>query len=119
VQPELDRRTVERVARAALEAPEAVVLDYRVTPLAYDSYLPGRSVVRVEGRARIDEAERAWSAIRKSTESPGRIQKAPSERAHREALAYQSGLLREANGLGAPRAFLIEVRDDRSVPASS
>jgi hypothetical protein len=112
--PTADAATIERIARAALESPDATLLDHTTVPLEYDAYLPGRTVFKVEGSAAVDGARRTWAAIRKWTDSPARTPSAPAERGRREALAYDSGLLSDIAPLRAPRALSAELRDDGS-----
>src|SRR5207237_5054815 len=90
-------------------------LDHHVEPLDYDAYLPGRTVSRVVGRARLDGRVRTWSAIRKWTDAPSRTPSAPIERADREVRAYRSRLLDGIAGLRMPRAYTIERDTQGSV----
>jgi hypothetical protein len=107
--------SVERICRLALEDPALTLLDERVEPVAYDAYLPGRTVTRVVAHARSRGRDVEWSAIRKWTDAPSRTPTAPSERAHREALAYRSGWLDRVGDLRMPEAFDVELDADGEV----
>jgi hypothetical protein len=110
-----DRSEVQTIARAVLAEPDALLLEARVAPLAYDVYLPGRSLERVVGRARVRGEELEWSVIRKRTGSAAEAPPALIERARREARVYGSGLLDDLGALRAPRAHRIEVAEDGAV----
>ena len=110
-----DDAQLTRVARRALDDPRATLLDYKVSPLAYDAYLPGRIVARVNGEAAVGGHRAPWSAILKWTDSPATTPTAPVERARREAFAYDSGLLDLTGELRAPRAYDVEVAEDGHV----
>lgn len=112
---DLDHDSLTRIARLALDAPEAMLLDHRIVPLDYDAYLPGRTVSRVAGWAAVGGIERSWSAVLKWTDSSATTPAAPVDRGRREALAYRSGMFGEAGGLRVPRAYEIELGDDGHV----
>ncbi|HET7472519.1 MAG TPA: phosphotransferase [Candidatus Limnocylindrales bacterium] len=88
------------VAELALGRPVGAAAIERRTSVAYDPYLPGRSVERVDGVARLADGETgSWSAIVKRTEGPG------LRAARRELDAYRLGIAdaRPVSGLRAPR----------------
>ena len=112
---QLDEAQLTRVARRALDSGQATLLDHEVSPLPYDAYLPGRTVARVHGHAVVAGQRASWSAILKWTDAQATTPRAPVERARREALAYQSGLLDLDGELRAPRAYEIDLADDGRV----
>ncbi len=112
---ELDDAQLTRVARRALDAPGASLLDYALVPLEYDAYLPGRIVARVDGHVAVGGRTKRWSAVLKWTDSPATIPSAPIERARREALAYGSGVLEPSGSLAVPRAYDIDLAADGHV----
>src|SRR3954447_18661327 len=117
----LDEPTVDGVPHALEDVlhvalgDEAQLVEAHVEPLAYDAYLAGRVVQRVAVRVAVGGEVRAWSAIHKWT-APSPVAPAPLvERAHREALAYGSGLLDDLGALRVPRAYRIDVDDAGAV----
>ena len=111
----LEESQVTRVARRALDAPHATLIDFAVEPFAYDAYLPGRVVAAVTGQADVAGRPAPWGAVLKWTDSPAIEPRAPVERARREALAYRSDLLRASDALLVPEAYEIELSGDGHV----
>ncbi len=111
----LDDALLTRIARRALGAPEATLVDHEIVPLDYDAYLPGRTVARVTGHAEVEGRPVPWSAVRKWTDSPVTTPTAPIEGGRREARAYRSGILDLERGLRVPRAYEIDLADDGHV----
>ncbi len=108
----LDRATLTPIVRRALKRDAADLLMWRWSPLAYDVYLPGRTLVRFIGTATVDGGEVPWSIVLKRTRPPQDIDKASDEGWKREASAYQSGLLADIPGqLTAARALAVTEDD--------
>src|SRR3954471_20332982 len=100
---------VERIARRVLDSPAGIIEDFAVRSIEYDAYLPGRTVSRIEGRARVGGRERPWSVIRKWTDAAADSPNAPLEGARREALAYRSRIADVVGGFAMPIAYEVKV----------
>jgi hypothetical protein len=113
----LHEGTISRIARRAVDDESAQLLDWHSEAVAYDAYLPGRTLMRVRGTARTSGSHGLeWSAILKTTHAPSISPGAPTAGGRREALAYRSGLLDDIpGGLRAARAFEIEVADSGEI----
>jgi hypothetical protein len=113
----LDDGTISRIARRAVGDENARLLDWRSEAVAYDAWLPGRTLTRVRGTARSSTGHRVvWSAILKTTDPPSITPGAAVEGGRREALAYRSGLLDDIpGGLKAARAFEVDLTEGGGV----
>ncbi len=63
----LDRATLTPLVRRALKREAADLLAWRWSPLAYDVYLSGRTLVRFTGSAAVDGGEVPWSIVLNTT----------------------------------------------------
>jgi hypothetical protein len=107
----LDDVTLTPLVRRALNHETATVLDWQWSPIAYDVYLPGRTLGRFTGTAMVDGGAIPWSIVLKRTRPPQGREQASDEGWKRETLAYRSGLLADIPGqLMAARA--LDVSED-------
>jgi len=101
---------------ALLGRPVSALEDVGREPLAYDPFLPGRSVARVTGIATTDPDRLSWRLIEKVTEGPAGASSYLFENGMREARAYTTGLLDDlAPRVTAPRCFAVEKRRDGGI----
>src|SRR4051794_14244770 len=100
---------IQRMAGLVMDPPAVVIEDFTVRSIEYDAYLPGRTVTRIEGRARDARRERPWSVIRKWTAAAADAPNAPWEGARREALAYRSRIGDVVRGFAMPIAYEVIV----------
>lgn len=117
--PAVDRATLAPVVRAALGAPDAEVLDWRVEPLHGGvGAVAGWSVLRrVAGTAQCGSASVPWAVVLKVLR-PGAGSADPTASLYwqREALVYRSGVLTDLpGGLRAPRVLGAADRSDGAV----
>ena len=107
---ETDAIQLELVAGRALDRPVAEASIGARSEIAYDPFLPGRTVDRVTGLARLaDGSATTWTAIVKRTEEPG------LRDARRELDAWRVGIA-DPDGAGLRAPQLLAARDDdRSV----
>lgn len=107
----LDAVALTPLARRALRRGTAELLGWRRAPIAYDVYLPHRTLVRFSGMADVAAAAVPWSIVLKRMRPPRGGKETGDEGWKREALAYRSGLLADLPGsLRAARA--LRVTDD-------
>ena len=123
--PELDRARLTSVAAGALGQAVDAVAHWTVAPLGYTVFNPvSQGIFRVTGTARSGATSLPWSAVLKICRAPSEeeLAQAPPDRREvlvdtlrwdREGEAYASGLLDTLpSGLGAPRCFGVDRRDD-------
>src|SRR3982751_211428 len=94
----LDDVTLSPLVRRALNHETATLLEWQWSPIAYDVYLPGRTLGRFTGRAVVDGDVIPWSIVLKRTRPPQGREQASDDGGKREALAYRSGLLADIPG---------------------
>jgi hypothetical protein len=107
----LDNVTLSPLVRRALNHETATLLEWQWSPIAYDVYLPGRTLGRFTGTAVVDGSVIPWSIVLKRTRPPQGREQASDAGWKREALAYRSGLFTDIPGrLRAARA--LDVTED-------
>jgi hypothetical protein len=107
----LDDVTLTPLVRRALNHGTATLLEWQWSPIAYDVFLPGRTLGRFTGKAMIDGGVIPWSIVFKRTRPPREREQTGDDGWKREALAYRSGLLTDIPGqLSAARA--LDVSED-------
>lgn len=104
---------LESVVERAISLPVTSLVEVRREPLAYDTFLAGRSITRVTGVAVVGADRVPWSVIEKVTERPGVASEYQYDNGRRELLAYRSGLLdEEVPGFAAATAYGTAELDD-------
>ena len=100
--------------REALRSPTARLREWAWQPLPYHAVLPARTLVRVTGRALLEDARPTrWSSVLKLFVPAALVAGAGGRR---EVLAYRSSLLAALPGpLRAPRVLGLDDGDDGSV----
>ncbi len=96
-----------------LGVPVLRIVEARAEPLAYDAFLPHRTVSRVRGIAETRSGAVGWSLIQKVTEGPGLASAYLYDNGLREFRAYESGLLDDlAPHVRAARAYGLDRSAD-------
>ena len=95
------------VAARAVGVPVRSAQVVQEAPIAYDPFIPGRTVSWVTGLAETDAAgSRSWAAVVKRREGPD------LGAARRELDAYRLGLGRESDALRAPALLASSAGED-------
>jgi len=111
----LNGTTLTPLVRAALDDETAEPLRWHWSPIGYDVYLPGRTLVRFTGTAAVGGSVQPWSMVLKRTSPVQGGDAVSSGGWKREAEAYASGLLADIPGpLRAPQALAVTEDADGS-----